>query len=35
MEISDELVGARVALRYRIGRRDGRPLYSDAVGELS
>ncbi|WP_308282509.1 GNAT family N-acetyltransferase [Pseudonocardia nigra] len=35
MEIPDELVGARVALRYRIGTRDGRPLYSDAVGELS
>ncbi|MEN3268774.1 MAG: N-acetylglutamate synthase, partial [Pseudonocardia sp.] len=35
MEIADELVGVRVALRYRIGERDGRPLYTDAVGELS
>jgi ribosomal protein S18 acetylase RimI-like enzyme len=35
VEISDDLVGARVSLRYRIGQRDGRPLYSDAVGELS
>jgi ribosomal protein S18 acetylase RimI-like enzyme len=34
VEISDELVGARVSLRYRIGHRDGRPLFSDAVGEL-
>ncbi len=31
----DALVGRRVALRHRIGERDGRPLYSDAVGELS
>ena len=31
----DGLVGARVALRHRIGERDGRPLYSDAVGVLS
>lgn len=30
----DELVGRRVALRYRVGERDGRPLYSDALGEL-
>ncbi len=28
------LVGSRVALRHRVGDRDGRPLYSDAVGEL-
>jgi ribosomal protein S18 acetylase RimI-like enzyme len=35
VEISSELVGERVALRYRIGDRGGRPLYSDAVGELS
>ena len=31
----DALVGHRVSLRHRIGERDGRPLYSDAVGELS
>ncbi|HVL86117.1 MAG TPA: hypothetical protein VM367_17775, partial [Pseudonocardia sp.] len=30
----DALLGRRVALRYRIGERAGRPLYSDAVGEL-
>jgi N-acetylglutamate synthase len=35
MEIPDELVGARVALRHRIGERDGRPLFTDAVGELA
>jgi N-acetylglutamate synthase len=35
MEIPEELVGARVALRHRIGERDGRPLFTDAVGELS
>jgi ribosomal protein S18 acetylase RimI-like enzyme len=35
VQISDDLVGARVSLRHRIGERDGRPLYSDAVGELS
>jgi ribosomal protein S18 acetylase RimI-like enzyme len=40
VEIPEELVGARVALRYRvgghrIGERDGRPLLTDAVGELS
>jgi ribosomal protein S18 acetylase RimI-like enzyme len=34
VEISSELVGERVSLRYRIGDRDGRPLYTDAVGEL-
>jgi ribosomal protein S18 acetylase RimI-like enzyme len=35
VEIPDELVGARVALRHRIGEREGRPLFTDAVGELS
>jgi N-acetylglutamate synthase len=34
VEIASELVGERVALRYRIGDRDGRPLYTDAVGKL-
>lgn len=29
------LLGRRVVVRYRIGVRDGRPLFSDAVGELS
>ena len=35
VERLNELFGARVALRYRFGERDGRALYSDAVGELS
>jgi ribosomal protein S18 acetylase RimI-like enzyme len=35
VEIPDELVGTRVALRHRVGERDGRPLLTDAVGELS
>jgi N-acetylglutamate synthase len=35
VDIPDALVGARVSLRHRIGERDGRPLFSDAVGELS
>jgi ribosomal protein S18 acetylase RimI-like enzyme len=35
VEIPDELVGARVALRHRVGERGGRPLFTDAVGELS
>ena len=35
MHLSDDLFGHRVALRHRIGERDGRPLYSDAVGELA
>jgi N-acetylglutamate synthase len=35
VEIPEELVGARVALRHRIGTRDGRPLFTDAVGELA
>lgn len=29
------LIGRRVSLRHRVGERDGRPLYSDAVGELA
>ncbi|MCW2632812.1 MAG: GCN5-related N-acetyltransferase [Pseudonocardia sp.] len=35
METLDALVGRRVALRHRVGERDGRPLYTDAVGELA
>jgi ribosomal protein S18 acetylase RimI-like enzyme len=35
VEIPDALWGARVSLRHRIGDRDGRPLFSDAVGELA
>jgi hypothetical protein len=31
----DDLLGRRVALRHRIGERDGRPLCTDAVGELA
>jgi len=31
----DGLMGHRVSLRHHVGERDGRPLYSDAVGELS
>jgi N-acetylglutamate synthase len=31
----EHLVGRRVALRHRVGERAGRPLYTDAVGELS
>jgi len=34
VEIPDELVGARVSLRHRVGERDGRPLLTDAVGDL-
>lgn len=30
-----EWLGRRVALRHRVGERDGRPLFSDAVGELA
>ncbi|WP_232660476.1 GNAT family N-acetyltransferase [Pseudonocardia sp. TRM90224] len=30
----DGLLGQRVALRHLVGTREGRPLYSDAVGEL-
>lgn len=29
------LVGRRVALRHRLATRDGRPLFTDAVGELA
>jgi ribosomal protein S18 acetylase RimI-like enzyme len=29
------LVGQRVSLRFRVGERDGRPLFRDAVGELT
>ena len=35
VEIPDGLLGARVSLRHRVGERDGRPLFSDAVGELA
>ena len=31
----DGLEGRRVSLRHRVGERDGRSLYSDAVGELT
>ncbi|MCE3554165.1 GNAT family N-acetyltransferase [Pseudonocardia sp. RS11V-5] len=31
----DAALGERVALRYRIGEREGRPLHTDAVGALS
>ncbi|MHA6796579.1 GNAT family N-acetyltransferase [Pseudonocardia bannensis] len=31
----DALLGSRVALRHRIGERDGRPLFTDVVGELT
>ncbi|GAA4690313.1 hypothetical protein GCM10023215_28690 [Pseudonocardia yuanmonensis] len=31
----DAALGERVALRYRIGEREGRPLHTDAVGPLS
>lgn len=30
----DALVGSRVSVRQRVGERDGRPLFSDAVGDL-
>jgi N-acetylglutamate synthase len=29
-----QLVGSRVSVRFLVGERDGRPLFSDAVGEL-
>lgn len=35
MEVPDELLGRRVALRHRIGDRPGAPRFTDAVGELS
>ncbi|GEL18568.1 GNAT family N-acetyltransferase [Pseudonocardia asaccharolytica] len=34
-ELLNALVGSRVALRHRVGERDGRPLFTDAVGELA
>ena len=30
----ERLVGTRVSVRQRVGERDGRPLFSDAVGDL-
>jgi N-acetylglutamate synthase len=35
VEIPDRLLGRRVSLRHRVGERAGRPLFSDAVGELA
>lgn len=35
MDHLDSLAGRRVSLRHRVGDRDGRPLLSDAVGELT
>ncbi|MHA6780432.1 GNAT family N-acetyltransferase [Pseudonocardia saturnea] len=35
MDLLDSLAGRRVSLRHRVGERDGRPLFSDAVGELA
>ncbi|WP_250548446.1 GNAT family N-acetyltransferase [Pseudonocardia sp. H11422] len=35
VERLNALLGSRVALRHRIGERDGRPLFTDAVGELT
>jgi N-acetylglutamate synthase len=35
VEIQEELLGVRVALRHRVGERAGRPLLTDAVGELA
>ncbi|MFC4949507.1 GNAT family N-acetyltransferase [Pseudonocardia sp. GCM10023141] len=31
----ERLIGQRVSLRQLVGERDGRPLYSDAVGDLT
>ncbi len=31
----DELIGRRVALRHRVATDDGRPLFTDSVGELT
>lgn len=31
----DDVDGRRASVRYRIGERDGRPLYSDAVGDVA
>lgn len=33
--VGTELLGRRVALRFHVGEREGRPLFRDAVGELS
>ena len=35
VKIPDALLGRRVSVRFRVGERAGRPLYRDAVGELS
>lgn len=35
MDLPESLDGRRVSLRHRVGERDGRPLHSDAVGELT
>jgi ribosomal protein S18 acetylase RimI-like enzyme len=35
VDLLDSLDGRRVSLRHHVGERDGRPLYSDAVGELT
>jgi ribosomal protein S18 acetylase RimI-like enzyme len=35
VELPDHLLGRRVSLRHRIGEREGRPLCTDAVGELA
>lgn len=34
VDFPTDLLGRRVSLRHRIGERDGRPLHSDAVGEV-
>ncbi len=34
MALSVHDVGMRVVVRHAVGRRDGRPLYSDVIGEL-
>lgn len=31
----DNPIGARVVVRRRLGERDGRPVYSDVIGELT
>jgi ribosomal protein S18 acetylase RimI-like enzyme len=35
VDLPESLDGRRVSLRHRVGERDGRPLHSDAVGELT
>jgi N-acetylglutamate synthase len=35
VKIPDALLGRRVSVRFRVGEHAGRPLYRDAVGELS